>query len=756
MARIARLTGSSFIRPARLGIAFNPNLDNIRRAASSATRAWGGIYFPFLDSTDKDASLRIAERFDLDAIWALDGAENSEELAKSVGFFWRSFGDNGPFGEPEDPLLPSALLSPDWALSEDGSGPFTLPKWEEDNPLAALYSVWFGSYQTASSLHSRFRMKATEHSLVSEARIPSGVINFRTPIAATQLGIKFNGPEDRVGIARVDANNASSLLHFWNLRASGATVFPWVDKHEDTLLPLLKDWYAKNLRSAPTGVSQDGATRIMSLWRMTKPPTNLADVTQQWPCEWQVESSALHLGWRGHNALDTPFTRTFSVQIDPTEGKASIPLPPGPPTRYVANNNAGIVAAQVSIYTETGLRPGVVAAAPSLRKYSRLIDTMGNFPGSFDRVVHEGRAVGVAADAHEVEIGFTTSLALFRQLFADTAWKVKHTEGGQLTSRIIETLGGVKNYPGNQPAIRRVLDDAARSTSGKKIPTLINAARNYQRDWPGLGYRTSGDYPKNTVYGLLHKKLLQPFLELKCPHCATRTPARPEELANEMECEICSEKYPLGFALGVTPGGKNEWVYRLAGNLSVDRVSEIMPVAATQAVLADILGRGGSSVPHVYGVKLEQGKWSCEIDVVALADAAHEQPLVVLGEVKSYRDSIDRNDLDNLVKVQSFLESEGIACLILAATLRDKFSDSEISDLRDICESLDSQGSRLPIVLTGTQLSVPPRHPDYPASWDSRFRISHLARESCQRNLGLIDGASPRGCSWAAEWQQSR
>ncbi|MFG2941535.1 hypothetical protein [Streptomyces sp. NPDC048282] len=450
--------------------------------------------------------------------------------------------------------------------------------------------------------------------------------------------------------------------------------------------------------------------------------------------EWRMEDPLLYLGWSGHNAISTPFTRTFSVQFDPTETRVPIPLPPGPRTRYATNGNAGVVAAQISIDREFGLRPGVVATAPNLRKYSRLFDTMSNYPGSFERVAHEGRAVAVAVDSHEVEIGLTTTLRLFERLFEGSSWKVKHTEGGRLASRVIEMLGGVGQYPGNQPAIRRVLDDAAKASSGRKIPSLIQTAQNFQGDWPGHTAMDESQYAKGTVYSLLQKKLLQPFLEVSCPHCATKTTVRPESLAGEMECEICSDKFPLGLALGIAPGGKNEWVYRLTGNLSPERVAEIMPVAATQSVLTDLLTRGMGNTPHVYGVILEDGKWKCEVDVVAIADGA-ERPVVILGEVKSYRDSIDRNDVENLMRVQDFLESTGVSCFILASTLRDDFSEEEIEDLRHVYEALTAKGGNPPIVLNGRQLSVPRLHPNYPTSWGSRFSLEDFARESCERNL---------------------
>lgn len=751
MARIARLAGSSAIRPARLGIAFEPTLENMALATSWATKSWGGVHFPLLDSSEADRSLGIAEGFGVDAIWALDDTVESIALARTEGFFWRSFDNAGPFDEPRDPL-PSSLLSPDWAISEGGSGPFVDPRWDTRDPLRAVFEVWFGN-QTSHSLRSRYQNRATLLPLEQNDRIPSGVVNFYTPIAATTLGVTNKGLDNRVGLISVDAANPQSLMHFWNLRAAGANVFPWVVGFAHRLFHLFQDWLSVSIKTAPLAASRTDSLKYISLWRMTEPPEILSELPHlNGGREWKVEDDSLHLGWIGDTPLSTPFNRTFSVQFDPAEPRVSVPLPPGPPARYASNNNVGVVAAQVSIYSEAGLKPGVVATAPFLREYSRLLDTMANYPSTFERVVHEGRAVSVAADAHEVEIGFTTSLRLFQQLFAGSSWKLNHTEGGRLASRIIEMLGGVERHPGNQPAIRRVLDDAAKSASGKKIPTLIQIAKNFQGAWPGRIYLNKENYPKNTVYGLLHRKLLQPFLQINCPHCGTKTTVRPEGLFSDMECEICTDKFPLGLALGVAPGGKNEWVYRLTGNLSADRIAEIMPVAATQSVLTDVLSRGKGSVPHFYGIALSEGKWKCEVDVVVVADGS-KGPLVIIGEVKSYLDSIDRNDLDNLMKVQAFLESKGIECLILAATLREKFSERETADLRYACESMISKG-RLPIILNGRQLSVPEFHADYPGSWDSRFDISSLAAESCRRNLGFISSRNTRDSGWIVEWEE--
>lgn len=397
-----------------------------------------------------------------------------------------------------------------------------------------------------------------------------------------------------------------------------------------------------------------------------------------------------------------------------------------------------------------------------MRAYSSVVDTMRNFPGNFERITYDGRAIATSSDSHQVEIGVVHSLPLFQKIFEGTAWNSKHSEGGRLVSRIVEMLGGPQNYPGNQPAIRRVLDEAAKSTQGRPLSALIQSARSHKGEWPGDLTFNAADYPKNVVYYLLNRKLLQPFLEIRCPHCAMKYLLRPGDLAYDMECEICTERFPLGLALGLAPGGRNDWVYKLTGNISADRIAEIVPVAGVLSVMTDTLNAGKGGLPHIFGLVVEEGKWKCEIDIMAMADW-DERPVVVIGEVKSYRDSIDRNDLSNLVRVQEFVRSQGFECLVLAATLREKLTDPEVADLRDMCQGISTarRGNRvhplLPIILTGADLSVPRDNDTYPARWGSHFDLLEFAEDSCRRNIGLVNVRSaPSGSGpseWAASWQ---
>lgn len=259
MAKAAsRIEGASEIRPVRLGIAFSPSPANMQAAIRGATKCWGGMHFVFLDAENVERSLKIADALNVDAIWPLDKHQNSIALSREPGFFWRGFGKQGPFDIPTS-SIPSSLVSPEWAINEGESGPFSLPVWEPDDPLASIFSAWFGEYDSSETLSTLFRNKASIARLAASEPIPSGVVNFHTPISTTALGVTYRGMDRRVGIMIIDPGDPSDLVTFWNLRASGARVFPWVDGESSRLMRSFESWMGRLAPSVPKWQSGDGS-----------------------------------------------------------------------------------------------------------------------------------------------------------------------------------------------------------------------------------------------------------------------------------------------------------------------------------------------------------------------------------------------------------------------------------------------------------------------------------------------------------------
>ena len=156
-------------------------------------------------------------------------------------------------------------------------------------------------------------------------------------------------------------------------------------------------------------------------------------------------------------------------------------------------------------------------------------------------------------------------------------------------------------------------------------------------------------------------------------------------------------------------------------------------------------------MPHVLGLQVGTGGRRSEIDLALILED-RGRPVVIIGEVKSWRDDIDENDLANLAWVQEHFREKGIECFLLAASLKKQLTAAERTCLRTICEAAPNTLERrslkpaLPIVLTRDDLSVPVLNEQHPGQWGGlRSELPATAIESCKRNLSLMDVAWRRG-----------
>jgi hypothetical protein len=194
-----------------------------------------------------------------------------------------------------------------------------------------------------------------------------------------------------------------------------------------------------------------------------------------------------------------------------------------------------------------------------------------------------------------------------------------------------------------------------------------------------------------------------------------------------------------------------------------DHLRETLALMAVTSVFASRL-TGSEIDQSFYGLLLEEPKvkghppgHKCDIDVViSLHDLG--APVLVVGEVK-HRGVIDTEDLANLGRVQTWLRSMGIECLILRGTLGDTVTGEEKVALRELSEqapqSLHGWEPVLPIILTGGELSVPEMHDRHPYRWRGPGdNYTSFAIESCKRNLGLVSVAPAHesGRKWEFTW----
>ncbi|MFC7762746.1 hypothetical protein ACFQY4_35380 [Catellatospora bangladeshensis] len=576
MSKIANISGQISVRPCRVGMVCEPNTASVVSAANLASGVWGGGYFPMLLADDDDKAQRIARSLGVDVLYAVDDSPGSRAMAAQPGYAIRDLGLGSPFARSEWDQV--RLLGIDWLIDHAVDIDLVRPTWTDTDPLSGLFSVWFGGLPDGdargdvATVSSAFLRHARRWPLDPKAQLPE-LIGVETLLGLTCHEIRQEIDVERAAFVVMNPQSADDLRAFWNLRAAGQDVFPWPVGHEERVMTAARAWLESALTGDRLGASHSGAgERLGPHMRVIIPPaTVVPEALSALLEEKGVISSAGHgdlpRSWHGTHPFVTEFRRNFSISFDARRLSLAIPFPSRMPSGARGTRAVGIIAAQVDFQREEGLGPTRTFAAPNLRVIASSL-TPRNTPELFQTsALGGGRVVGVNAAQEEVELSTISVEAIFRSILGSgSGWSCAQGDNGRFAAQLAERLGGAGAWLGNQPAIGAVLLKAASNPDGLPIPALIQAAKRKQGLWPAPLSRTREKYPTDVVYELLRRKLLLPVHKVKCPTCTVEYAVRPEDLAVDLTCEVCSEQFPLGFALGLA-GPKTPWGFRLAGTV---------------------------------------------------------------------------------------------------------------------------------------------------------------------------------------------
>lgn len=747
------LSGTTYLRPIRLGFVasgFTPQL--VSEAARLASGVWGGVYFPMFDAAHPDL-LPLADALSIDVLHPLDDASATTALADLPGFQWKGREQWGPFGGSEgsirEGLLPIDQLldhrRSDWSLT-----------WSEDD-LGALYDVWFGSAAPSDE-----RPSASP----AIGDLGGGSDPFlASPAASTAEHVDYTGQHEGAVVV-VIGPKVEDLVRFWNIRATGSLVLPWLVADPEGSANVLHAWLRCDhvVGHAHKSRRGDGVDLGPVIYVSGRGQDEEAQAVHAAIEQFGFIAGYDHGisgGWRGNHPLGTSFDRSFSIELSKDSVSLDLPLPELPLTGGSAVW-PGTVAADIVVHRESQPPDGRTLTVPAVRRLAPCIDRSTRDPVRFCRPTGEGQAVGVQGGASTVTVGLVPAMEIYAHLLPSGA-QVDQSDDGRFVTQFVDRLGGPTSVAASQPAVRQVLYDLANADRSTPIARLINAAVNARGAWPDLLSRqTPREYANSVVYSLTHTGLVLPTASVRCPRCATETDVRPDELAAEMRCVVCRDDLNLGLALALQ-GAKNPWRYRLAAHLPPSRVRSGLATMAANTVLRTAHRAGSApTIPHVFGLTVRLDGWSCEVDLAALIpDGA--LTVAVVGEVKGGRELIDSIDVANLQRVQGLLRDAGLETFILAATTRGTFDATEIAILRAACEaaprriSSRDHGLALPIVLTAPDMSTPWFDDAHPWRWGDvgDAPLNGLASVGCHRNLGLAkDG--PRWVhaegAWAFDW----
>lgn len=745
----AEARGRVVIRPWRLGVLIDTSSrEQVRAAIANLSSVWGGRYMPILDIGTPLGELRaLGEELDVDSLYT-DVVEGPlGEFLREPGWGWQGRGPRGPFSDEagiRHGLLPARVFVDD--LTD-----FVQPTWDvesaEDLILAATWGVSdrMGIRLTADIMGPRVtpyeRVLAsprTRGELVGALEV--GGLHVRVA-AGEQLDI-WSG----VHLVRPDVPR--DIVDFWNLRARGVQVIAVPSEGADHLAELLLSSNLPAARHTAVARREDASRARLWMWGLEHASSAVAGLLEGIAERGDLDlapTEAPEMEAIGFPGLETSFTHAIRADFRPEAHWVDVELPLAPVLRDDAEHGGlfpGVVGAEVEVRHLRGQDPRFTSSVPPYRRHSALVSRIPRIDGVEQvRVTGDGLVFGLQAHSESVRVPFPFNLDVMGVLFDDVTVSVKQSDVGRFQTRAAEKFGGPFSGVFNQPGVRAAVLQAGRD-NGVTLNQLRTTVESQRGRWPDslLQQPDPREYAERQVNYLLGSGLLVPTTRVHCSHCRVERYASADELASTMTCEFCGQAFSLALSHGLS---EPQWRYRLAAHLRADQVKALLPALATASLLDQLRPWEEPTPAHVLGLEVTIAGRTVEADV-AVYLREHDWALV-LGEVKT-GSRIDGNDVANIEFLADKLAVKGVRCLPLFATLKDQLSADEVADLRAMVErarpirlARGDSVPRLPLVLTGPDLSHPPQSEEHPWRWDRKnyAGVFGTAITSCEKNLGL-------------------
>jgi hypothetical protein len=697
-------------RPVRVGwMVSNQDLAQLVTAASWSACVWGGRHHCVIPVHDARLAEHLVSCFGVDVLRSVKADEATAAFSAKFPHLVRHSWRDTIFGQRscEYADIRHAWRRVITRQDNDAEQRIRLPVWDANDALSSLLALQFGNYPEPSDDIADYKagleanFDTSPSAIAIDGPLPDVLFDGISPLAMT--GYDLARPRDRrewfgPSIVLGSVDDFDALAMFWNLRAAGAPIIFYDQRHSPRLKPFAEAFLA---RFRAPGLERQAR---MAFWiRADRRPGD-----DSWKPDLDLSGFELRLHdgrgdalWNGLN-IEAQYPR-FSVQHrdvvpaltgDDNKARVSFALPDRPfndeDTQASSQHFAVVVDADESdwSYSDSTFETPFV---PRLNEfYGRNVhfeyDAARAQLGRLDR---GAVAIITHISTQRLQINSFRVLDWMRAFFKLCDLEIEPSEAGLRCSRLIAQLGGLQDcrvlkIRGVRDLLRKYGVDESFTRSG-----AIEAIRDVDPNTHAVGFdafkdlhieyrRTNEFKPDDVLRYLLQHRVFRVGLELTCPNCQLPSWIHLDDVKTTSACVYCDHRYDVTAQLR-----DRDWRYRRSGIFGrEDNQLGGVPVAVTLQQLAtslheDLMMYSTAMKSRSAGASIEP----CESDFVAVVSGktgVMEKPVqIVIGEAKS-EGPIDAQDVRKLGKLADAIPRD-LAQTFILFSKTGTFSPEEIA-----------------------------------------------------------------------------
>lgn len=751
-------------RPLRIGFLVRPgSLADVKKAAGINCLLWGGIYNPIIPVAEGDSSFaeQLIDLFGVDVLHAVSSSPAIDALVAKYPFlrdashmaadiFYEDWYSKKQVLAVLDVRNVVELL---WqnefkAKPANYKSNFVLVKWDDADPLAAVFSLQFGFYPSEPDLKWDYPkmflngLHAEEQTLALNAPLALQPRKIFGPLGLTNVELRSYGGGIRFashGVYVGDSGNYDDLVLFWNVRAAGNTVMYLANDAIDRTLPYAQA-FIDVLDSRPNR-HPEIADRIALYCRTIDDEalrTSIAKkITSKKGILWRPVTDH---AWNGLNIQPTSEVfkwQSGSTHVEPAYDNyvVSVGLPD---KTFLVNADEvdrqrfGVV---IDVYGGEFGHPGYTLKLPRIRQLNEFYSREIAVDPWAIRVEREGISKIISASDDSVTLYPISKQLLVEKVFEVAGVKAAVSQPGLIARKLIEKIGGLEDARVLKiRGVRKILQEYGATDSigrGEATKTIHEQEfGKYKNLYIEAREKTKLD--SNDVFDyLLRKDCFRAGLELQCEQCRLLNWLSLKAVDDFWTCEYCGAENRMSVQLR----SRGDWRFRKSGLFAKENNQEgAIPVLLTLLTVKRVLDHG--TFAYSTALNLHGENVNCETDL-AVVEYGREEIGLAIGECKSEGGIIVEDDCSKLKRASERLATlkDVSEVFIIFAKTSDSFREEEIALFKTL-------SSDVPLILfTNRELelydpySLEDGHTDTDIPEKYPHSLADLAQNSAARYL---------------------